>query len=201
MARIKKDEREEILESNRQKILAAAAGEIAQEGYNGANINRISQAAGFAKGTIYNYFPSKQVLMTELLSEFAQVHYDAVRTAVLAEEGPNQRLTRFFEAGFDFIAKNLASAHVMVQTIYGAHQDFKFLLYQAYQPMFQLVAEEIITPGVTAGIFREVDAASISTLLMTIYLGTASQVTDEGIFFLDSGLVAGFAQQALKMTS
>jgi len=53
MARLKKEEREQVLETNHQLLLDAAAVEFAQEGYNGANINRISQAAGFAKGTIY----------------------------------------------------------------------------------------------------------------------------------------------------
>ena len=54
MARIKKSEREQVMETNRQLLLDAAAGEFAREGYSGANINRISQAAGFAKGTVYN---------------------------------------------------------------------------------------------------------------------------------------------------
>jgi hypothetical protein len=38
------------LAETRQRLLEAAASEFAREGYTGANINRISQAAGFAKG-------------------------------------------------------------------------------------------------------------------------------------------------------
>ena len=68
--RLKQDDREQVLESNRKPLLEVAAIEFANAGFYGANINRISLAAGFAKGTIYNYFPSKQALMLALLDEY-----------------------------------------------------------------------------------------------------------------------------------
>ena len=197
MARLKKDEREQVLETNRQLLLDAAAGVFAREGYNGANINRISQAAGFAKGTIYNYFPSKQVLLEELLGATAQMHFEFISKAVLAEESPSGRLIAFFESGFDFVKEFLSPARVMVNVIYGANEAFKMHLFQAYMPMFQFVTLEIITPGVHQGVFRQVDPAATANLLMTIYLGTASQITDEGEFYLDPGQVADFALNSL----
>jgi AcrR family transcriptional regulator len=45
--------------------------EFACEGYAGANINRISQAAGFAKGAVYNCFACKRALMLALIDEVA----------------------------------------------------------------------------------------------------------------------------------
>ena len=111
--RIKQADREYILESNRKTLLEAAAIQIAQAGYDGANINQISLAAGFAKGTIYNYFPSKQALMLALLDDFAQSHFDRLADAVQAVDDPKERLRNFFDAGFDFIAKNIAPARVV----------------------------------------------------------------------------------------
>jgi AcrR family transcriptional regulator len=197
MARPKKTEREQVLETNRQLLLDAAAAEIAREGYHGANINRISQAAGFAKGTIYNYFPSKQVLMEELLSSTAQVHFDFISTAVLAEESPHRRLIVFFTSGFDFVSEYLAPARVMVNVVYGANEAFKMHLFQAYLPMFQFVEQEILAPGVHLGVYRQVDPAATASLLMTIYLGTASQVTDAGEFYLGAESVADFVLNSL----
>ena len=197
MARPKKTEREQILETNRQLLLEAAAVAIAREGYHGANINSISQAAGFAKGTIYNYFPSKQVLMEELLSSTAQVHFDFISTPVTAEENPQRRLIVFFKSGFDFVTEYLAPARVMVNVVYGANEAFKMHLFQAYLPMFQHVAQEILAPGIRQGVFRQVDPAATANLLMTIYLGTASQVTDAGEFYLDAESVVDFVLNSL----
>jgi AcrR family transcriptional regulator len=196
--RLKNAEREQVLESNREALLEAAAIEIAQEGYDRANINQISLAAGFAKGTIYNYFASKQALMLALLDNFAQSHFERLAEAVLALDDPRERLRNFFDAGFDFIAKNIAPARVVVNTIYGPEEVFKIHLYRAYQPMFELVTAEILAPGIEQGCFRLMDPAATANLLMTIYLGTASQVTDQGNFFLDVAQVIDFGLHALE---
>ena len=42
------------------------------------------------------------------------------------------------------------------------------------------------------------DTAETANLLMTIYLGTASQVTDAGDFFLDAAQVIDFGFRALE---
>jgi AcrR family transcriptional regulator len=199
MARPKKIDRQQVLENNRQLLLNAAADEFAREGYFGANINDISQAAGFAKGTIYNYFPSKQVLMEELLTSTARAHFDYIADAVRAVENPSRRLALFFEAGFDFVKEYLSPARVMVNVIYGANQDFKAHLYQLYLPMFVFVAQEILSPGVEAGVFCQVDPVSTATLLMTFYLGTASQVTEAGEFYLGAEQVTDFALRSLLL--
>jgi len=196
--RLKKEDRAQLLESNRKALLEAAAFEFARQGYNRANINQISQAAGFAKGTIYNYFPSKRDLMLALLDDFAGSHFEALAGAVRTVEDPRQRLHIFFEAGFDFIARHLAPARVMVNTVYGPDETFKTHLYQAYMPMFELVAAEILAPGVEQGCFRPLDVVGTANLLMTVYLGTASQVTDEGVFFLEVAQVIDFGLHALE---
>jgi len=74
MPRHKDAEREQVMSQTRQLLLEAAAEEFAREGYAGANINRISRAAGFAKGTIYNYFSSKRALMLALIDAIAETH-------------------------------------------------------------------------------------------------------------------------------
>jgi AcrR family transcriptional regulator len=49
-------------QATRRRLLAAAAQEFARTGLERASIDAISLAAGYAKGTIYNYFPSKEEL-------------------------------------------------------------------------------------------------------------------------------------------
>ncbi|ASL09519.1 TetR/AcrR family transcriptional regulator [Mycobacterium intracellulare] len=54
---------------NRARLLWAAAEQFALHGIEGANVNEISLAAGFAKGTVYNYFPSKEALFLAVVEE------------------------------------------------------------------------------------------------------------------------------------
>ena len=91
----------------------ATPAEFAAAGYNGANINRISRAAGFAKGTIYNYFPSKRALMLALIDQIAGSHQRFVAEEVRQDKDPVRRLRCFFQAGLAWIIHNLAQGRVM----------------------------------------------------------------------------------------
>lgn len=53
----------------RQRLLQTAAERFARDGFEGASVDRISVEAGFAKGTVYNYFPSKEALFAAVIEE------------------------------------------------------------------------------------------------------------------------------------
>lgn len=53
----------------RAKLLETAADHFSRQGFAGANVNNIALEAGFAKGTVYNYFASKEELFAEVLAE------------------------------------------------------------------------------------------------------------------------------------
>jgi AcrR family transcriptional regulator len=89
MVRIRQEEKEKV----RRRLLEAAADHFADQGLQGAVVDRISQAAGLAKGTVYNYFESKEQLFAEVLAEgcrravarYAGVpHRGGVRESLLA---------------------------------------------------------------------------------------------------------------------
>jgi len=65
MARISAAQKIEV----RRKLLKAAARHFSEAGLEGASVDAISMAAGYAKGTIYNYFPSKRALFGGVIEE------------------------------------------------------------------------------------------------------------------------------------
>ena len=201
MARHKEDERTQVINETRQQLLIAAADEFAHEGYNGANINRISRSAGYAKGTIYNYFPSKRALMDALIDEFSKKHLDYLVEQVRQVEEPLARLERFFEAGFAFVTQNLSSGRVIINTLYGPDAEFKAHLGRVYTPMFHFVSQEIILPGIQQGVFRQVEPFPTAGFLMTIYLGFASTVDDDGSLTMNARQVFDYALNGLRDTT
>jgi AcrR family transcriptional regulator len=64
----------------RETILAAAAAEFADRGYEGASVNRIIGVAGISKGSLYYYFEDKEDLFATVM-EYAF-------TRMLADTGP-----------------------------------------------------------------------------------------------------------------
>src|SRR5258707_13632076 len=59
----------EAKQATRARLLAAAAHEFGRAGLERANVDAISVAAGYGKGTIYNYFPSKEELFLAVVEE------------------------------------------------------------------------------------------------------------------------------------
>ena len=198
MVRIKSEVREQVISQMRKTLLDAAAEEFASNGYDQANINTISTKAGFSKGTIYNYFPSKQALLRELIDSIAQEHLEYVQSAVLTVGEPTGKLEHFFRAGFEYVATHMHRARVIFNATNSSDRELKEFCFRAYQPMFQLVAEQILSPGMQQGAFRRVKLQPTVLLLMTIYLGTASQVDEQGHPWLDSSVVADFVFRALR---
>jgi AcrR family transcriptional regulator len=198
MVRHKETVRDEIMSATRQQLLAAAAQEFAEKGFVGANVNRIANAAGFSIGTFYNYFPSKRDLMLAFIDEIGQLHVDFMVDQVKQEAAPRRRMGAFFNAGFVFVEAHLTQSRAIFNTLNGPDEEFKLRLYQVYQPLFQLLGDDILAPGMARGDFRQVDQGPTAGLIMLIYLGTGSQFGPEGALWLDPMQVADFVFQALR---
>jgi AcrR family transcriptional regulator len=201
MPRHKDAERNQVMSETRRLLLDAATADFAREGYDGANINRISKAAGYAKGTIYNYFPSKRALMLALIDLIAASHHQFLAEQVREEEDPARRLQRFFQAGFEWITHNLSQGRVMLTMLNGPDVEFKLRMWQGYQAMHQLLIEEILTPGMERGVFRPLDAGATAGLLMTLYLGIGTTVDEEGRSRLAPEWIAEFILDGLRETA
>lgn len=51
----------------RSRLIEAARQEFCRDGFRGASVDRIAAAAGVAKQTLYNHFPSKEALFEETI--------------------------------------------------------------------------------------------------------------------------------------
>ncbi len=84
-------------QATRARLLAAAAGEFGRTGLERANIDAISLAAGYAKGTIYNYFPSKEELFLAVVEEASA---QAAAVSAVPSQAPARERLRATLAGF-----------------------------------------------------------------------------------------------------
>jgi AcrR family transcriptional regulator len=154
----------EAKQATRASLLEAAADEFAREGRDGANVNRISRAAGFAQGTVYNYFPSKDALffaVVEEACERAATDADSVPTTASTRD----RLLAAVAADVDWARHNEAFARVLVREALAADIDVYVRIVQAAASFMEKVAT-ILVDGVQRG---EVDNnIAIEQLTLTI---------------------------------
>jgi AcrR family transcriptional regulator len=136
-------------QATRASLLEAAAAEFAREGRDGANVNRISRRAGFAQGTVYNYFPSKDELF------FAVVEEACSRAAAGADSVPEtaatrERLLAAVAADVDWARNNEAFARVLVREALAADIDVYVHIIQAAAPFMEKVVT-ILVDGIQRG--------------------------------------------------
>jgi AcrR family transcriptional regulator len=198
MPRLAVANKEEIQNDTRKKLLDAAANEFAAYGFTGANINRISIAAGFAKGTIYNYFPSKRELMLALIDKIGRDHSNFIIQKVVMVSEPHERIKQFFTAGFAFVEQFPAHSQIAISAVYGFDQEFKVRIYRAYQDLFNLIIDDIVGMGIAQNKFRSNDPDVAAALLMSVYLGGSSLLSPDGSIWFDPEKAADFVMDGFR---
>ena len=58
-----------------------------ERGITGMNIEELAASAGIAKGTFYNFFPSKQRFIIEIYNDYTDERLDALKAAAELKKG------------------------------------------------------------------------------------------------------------------
>lgn len=109
--------RSAIESATRERLVQAAMDVFAARGYHGTTVDDIVAASESSKGSFYYYFPSKQGIFLELLSQLAKIVESGVEAVIENERGA--------------LAKVEAALRVVLE-VATAHRDLtKILLIEA----------------------------------------------------------------------
>jgi AcrR family transcriptional regulator len=96
--------RQEVLRDfRREQILDAALQVIGGMGFAEASIERIAEAAGVARSTVYVYFQGKEEILNECLAIHRIGLGERVRAAVDAADGLEDRLAAYVRATLEYV--------------------------------------------------------------------------------------------------
>lgn len=98
--------REQVLRDFRtDQILEAARRVIGEVGFAEASIDRIAEAAGVARSTLYVYFDGKEDLLNQCIAQLRHGLGERVRKAVEEASGTEERLAAFLASHFEYVGK------------------------------------------------------------------------------------------------
>jgi AcrR family transcriptional regulator len=143
---------EETKAVTRARLLKAAADAFAAHGVSDANINEISLAAGLAKGTVYNYFPSKEALFHAVIEQACARVVADVRPA--PGSTTREKLVAFLDADIAWVRKNEASAQCFVREMTRFDPSLYPQRLAALAPSAAVLIE-MLEDGVTRGEVRD----------------------------------------------
>jgi AcrR family transcriptional regulator len=151
----------------RLRLLEAAAARFAHEGLDGASIDAIAIDAGYAKGTIYNYFEGKTQLFLEVIAEGAR--RAASRYAEVEGRGTvRDQLLALAEADVSVVREEEAFQRVVIREALSFRPETYPAIVVHLAPYLQRV-ESALADGVRSG---EVRSDRPTSQLALLFVGT-----------------------------
>ncbi len=159
-------------QNKRSLIIEAAARVFANRGYNGTIIANIAREAGIGKGTIYEYFLSKEDLFFAVFQWFVQMTETEAKVSISALGGSaSERLMALNDALLRSWL-DMLDMYSLVMEFWSAsassrmRQRFKQAFREGYRDFRQIVSS-LIRDGIEKAEFRpEVDAESVAAALV-----------------------------------
>ena len=75
-----------IIENIREKLLEEAKRQVSENGYSAMTIRSVATACGVGTGTVYNYFPSKDMLVASFMLEDWMLCMGSIEQGMAAAE-------------------------------------------------------------------------------------------------------------------
>ncbi len=155
------------------EIAEAALGVFRTRGYHATRIIDVAKAAGIGKGTVYEYFDDKSAILRHCFDNYFEAFEQGALQAVAATNGSAQRLLALVDFALAHVDEWEDHCAVYVDYFGLARRDDPSVLslaslYEQFRGLLRALIEE----GQREGVIRaDVNAASVASLLVTIYDG------------------------------
>jgi TetR/AcrR family fatty acid metabolism transcriptional regulator len=176
-------------EAKRKQILVAALTVFTRKGIHDFRMIEIAEAANVGKGTLYEYFPSKDDLIVGCFSLFMSRFNDHVATQLSDVTDPVEKIKKLISATFEFCLTDRA----LFDTIFDFYaagiprRDGKSLLTELtpmYTDMIEWVST-VIDDGVSQGRFIPTDSKVAASSILALLDGLFFQLA-LGVISVDS---------------
>lgn len=158
-----------IIENIRQNLLEEARRQVMEEGYSALTVRSVAGACGISVGTVYNYFPSKDMLIASFMLEDWQLCLKKIEEVSKENVGPEVLLRCIFDELKDFERE-----HMTLFQDENAKQSFAGAVQMRHKQLRSQLAKPILRfcqsqSKVSAEFLAEFIAESLLTWTMTDY--------------------------------
>lgn len=173
------ERRKEIISSiMRDAIYEAAVGILAKYGLAGATMDRVAALAGVAKGSLYNYFASKDDLLTFVYEKTIEPLRHANDQIAASDMAADEKLEAMIRSWGSFVGEHRIRLQVFIEGDF-CEGVLKVAVDQGDQQTIDMVADTI-SQGIEAGQLRHVNARYAGEmLLMTVKAMFAAELAEK----------------------
>ena len=169
MEKEKRKEREFNL--RRAAILEQAGKIFAAKGFHNTTVAEIAGASGFAVGTLYQFFESKEQLYTLVLTEKLGMMYAGIQKAVAEETDLLRKIDTLVAAQFRFVENNAEFCGIFVRgdhlSLSEGSVELRKRMVSDYAVYVSFI-EGVMRDGIRTGILKKMDPWMMAAALTGI---------------------------------
>lgn len=163
-------------EAKRQRIIAAAIQVFARDGLSNGKIATIAEKAGIGKGTVYEYFGSKEEIFAAVIKDFFDQMMTGYTQLIDAPMDPVKKIELVFDYSYDYLDQLLEDEHgqnwlifleIFLQGFRDEFKDIGKLSFSAVLREMYDIFKPIVEEGIQAGVFRQLDPDYVTFILFT----------------------------------
>lgn len=162
----------------RAAILEEAEKIFSTKGYHDVTVAEIANASGFAIGTLYQFFESKEQLYTTMIREKLDVMYAQIRKEVNASGDVHGKLITLVAAHLEFIEENTDFCRIFLRGENNALSEMMTELRQnLIDDYFKHIAfiESFLKTGIKNGLLRPLPAHDMASALFHLIRSAAGE--------------------------
>jgi AcrR family transcriptional regulator len=176
----REERRERELELRRTDVIAAAAAEFAEKGFDGAQMSALAGRAEVALGTLYTLFESKEQLFQVVIETSANSIRDSIQAEVLRVPSARERLLRLVDVGFERFQSDPVFFRIYAQSTQGWPARIRAALGESAQAHFTEFVQWVVglaRDAASAGALRGIEPEVFGLALMGALVNVTSAIS------------------------
>ena len=149
--------RERERQRHYDEIIDAAEEVFAEKGFHGSTVEDVAARAEFAVGTLYKFFPSKELLYQSLIIQRARLLSDRANEIMDQASDPQSIVRAFVKAKIDITGKYHSFFKIYTQERMGDRFSNNELWREKVGPLVQHLLNRLVdafNQGIKQGVFR-----------------------------------------------
>ena len=162
-------------DKKREEIFRSAMKVFARKGIHDFKMIDIAETAGIGKGTLYEYFSSKEQLVEGCFGILLEDFDAHMKTRLSDITDPSEKMRQYIATSFDFFRQEKNRLDILFD-LYASG-----IPHSGGRPLFEGLSESycrvkeylasIVEDGIRRGVFRSVDANLVSAMLAALLDG------------------------------
>lgn len=169
--------------SKRELILTAAREVFFEKGYHDATSEEIAKRAGVGKGTLYQYFESKQEIFLEMHRLYIEQYGDQIGACIDEASSFEENLRRIVHFHMENIHNMVQySVRILADMAYTfAKKDHNMEIAREARNKVETVLRQLILTGQERGDIRVIDTQLMLYFIAGIFMGMAHLVVSKNL--------------------